>query len=340
MKKAICLILLLLMLIPAVASCAENGGGEQKPDGTAPVETAGESKTASIETQPEDDNILDYVKDIADGVDFNGMTFTFIGRDNETGGNFPKEEKETGDIESDAIYFRQRDIEQLFGIDMEYVKTENGEIAGDQVINEVTAGGDSYDLVHGSTQTTGQMLLNSSVIKPVDDLKYVNLDNEWWVQSLRDDYSISFRLYFLTGPIVTDNYRDANCVLFNKNVTSMFSISDDELYQCVRDGKWTLDRMFEIASAVPENVSGTGVWRYCEPSGYNFILTSGLKITKFDEEGSPYVESDLPIEISNLADKLCPIFSDPTQTAFFNYKVDESLEKKFGVEISPEVNVI
>ncbi len=128
------------------------------------------------------------------------------------------------------------------------------------------------------------------------------------------------------------NYCDASCVLFNKKVTSMFGIDDASLYQCVRDGKWTLDKMFEVASVIPENVSGTGTWRYSEPLGFTYIMTSGMRITQFDEDGNPYVEKSLPIGVSNLADKLCPVLSDDTQTAAIKYTKNESVEDKYGVE--------
>ncbi|MBR6290017.1 MAG: hypothetical protein IKR53_01110, partial [Clostridia bacterium] len=104
------------------------------------------------------------------------------------------------------------------------------------------------------------------------------------------------------------------------------------LYQTVRDGDWTLDRMFEVASAVPENPSGSGVWRYDEPPGFDFIFTSGYRITKFNDEGEPYVEDKLPVEFSNLSDKLCPVFSDDSQTINLKYKKNEEAGNKYGVE--------
>ena len=335
-KKVMLLILAVLMILPLFASCAKDGGN--KPSGgTKETDTspASGSETASPE-ESEREEITAYVKDVAAGVDFAGKVFTFIGKDEEPG-NFPKKEQETGIIEEDAVYFRQRDVEEFFGIDIEYVPTENGEITADQVINEVTAGGSSYDLVCGSIQTTGQMLLNSSVIKEVDNLDYVDLDREWWVPALREDYSIGGRLFFLTGPIVVHNYQDTNCILFNKTVTEMFDIKDEDIYSTVREGKWTIDEMIRTASVIPENPDGTGTWRYIDPAGYAWIFAAGLKITQFDENGEPTVADALPIEISNLSDKLCPIFSDKSQTAGINYKLNETAESVYGVESLDEL---
>ena len=40
----------------------------------------------------------------------------------------------------------------------------------------------------------------------------------------------------------------------------------------------------------------------------------------------------IPVEISNLSDKLCPIFSNKSETAGTNYKNGESVETEYGVE--------
>ena len=312
MKKTFAIILALLTALTLLVSCAKSDG-----------------RSRSNEKTDSDDEYTTYVKELAQDVNFDGMTFTLIGRG---GGNFPIKDEETGDIGSDAVYHRQRDLEDIFGISWEPVITEIGPDTADQVINEVMAGGDSYDLANGSTQTVGQPLLNAGVIMNVSNLEHVDMSREWWIEAMQTDYAIKGQTFFLTGPIVVNNYCDTTCMLFNKTVTELYGIDDAELYQTVRDGDWTLDKMFEVASAVPENPSGNGVWRYDEPPGFDFIFTSGYRITKFNDEGEPYVEDKLPVEFSNLSDKLCPVFSDDSQTIHTNYKKNETPEQKYGVE--------
>ncbi len=327
--KLFALILALVFIAGALASCTDGKPGDDtkdEPASSAPTEGG---------TAEEKDEIGDYVREIASEVDFSGRTFAYIGKDDTVYSNFPVKEQETGDISSDALYFRQRDIEEYFGVTWESVRTKDGDETGERVINEVTAGGNSYDLAHGSTLTVGQFLLNAAVIRSADELQYVDLDRDWWISAMQDCYSIGGRQFFLTGPIVVNNYLDSTCVLFNKNVTAMFGISDDELYETVRDGKWTIDKMFGIASVIPENtagVAGNGIWRYQQPDGISFIMSSGMKLTQFDEEGYPYVESSLQREISDLADKICPVFSDNSQTIFVYIAKGERDEEKYGTD--------
>ena len=65
----------------------------------------------------------------------------------------------------------------------------------------------------------------------------------------------------------------------------MYGINDSDLYDSVKDGTWTIDKMFEFASAIPENPQGTGTYRYIEPGGRSFLYAAGYTITKFDENG-------------------------------------------------------
>ncbi len=316
--RIIALILAALMISAALASC---GGG-----GDGPKQTEGTDTAAS--TEPAEANEIDsYVKDLATLYDTVGKTFTYIGPAN----NFPTKEKETGEILSDSLYYRQRDLTEIFGIDWDPVTMSGGDETKDQVINEVTAGGNSYDLVCGGMMTCGSALLNAGVIMQVQDLEYVDFDREWWVQTMRDTFSVNGKLYYLFGPIVPYTYLDTHCVLFNKSITRMFSIDDGELYDAALSGNWTIDKFEEVAATVPPVTnSTTGTFRYVHPVGVPFIFASGYTITKFDEEGLPYVEDTLSLELSDLSDRLVSFQGDETQMAYL--KKDEVESKKFGVE--------
>ncbi|MBR7033047.1 MAG: hypothetical protein IKI03_05400, partial [Clostridia bacterium] len=211
--------------------------------------------------------------------------------------------------------------------------TPGGETTAEQVINEVTAGGDSYDLVYGNVITVSQALLNAGVIRRVDTLDQIDLGREWWVQSLRDVYSIKDKLFFLRGCVTVESYTDTCCMLFNKTVASMFpEISEEELYDLAREGKWTIDEMQRIAAFVPENSTGTGIYRYGDSEAIGLLFSTGLKITNFDEEGAPYIVDTLPVEFLDLSQITTGMFADDAQTPNWDYRKDESKETKYKVD--------
>ncbi|MBQ2468181.1 MAG: hypothetical protein II503_00725 [Clostridia bacterium] len=111
----------------------------------------------------------------------------------------------------------------------------------------------------------------------------------------------------------------------------MFSVDESALYDAALNGKWTVDMLEEVASAVPQvtNVA-SGTFRYVHPVGVPFLFAAGQTITKFDEDGAPYVEEALPLEFSDIADRLVSFQGDETQTA--GLKSGEDSSKKYGVE--------
>ena len=317
-------ILFAVILVLPLIACGKEAGKD-----TAEAPTAAPATESATESE-EYAEIDSYVKELAGSADTEGMTFTFIGRSSD---NFPKEEKETGDIQSDAVYFRQRDLCDIFGLDWEPVITENGDATKDRVINEVTAGGDSYNLVFGNVITVSQHLLNAGVILRVDTLDdYIDLDRPWWVGSLRDVYSIGGKLFILRGDIEVEDFEDPSCLLFNKTVCSMFSIDEDELYSLAAEGKWTLDEFERAASRIPENTTGKSVFRYANFEGIPYLFSCGMRITKFDEDGYPYLEETLPVELADLSDRTSGMFGDRTQTASWDWTKGESKEGVFGVD--------
>ena len=324
-KKIIILLLVLTLVLPFAVSCGQNGGGDDTGKATEATGTAGESGDENEYAE-----IDAYVQELAESTDTAGSTFTYIGRSSD---NFPTEDKETGDIQSDAVYYRQRDLADIFGIDWTPVITDGGPTTVDQVTNEVTAGGDAYDLVYGNVITVSQYLFNSGLIRRVDTLEQIDLDREWWVQSLRDVYSIKNKLFFLRGCATVESFQDTDCVLFNKTVASMFpEVNEEELYDLAREGKWTLDEMQRIASYVPENPTGTGIYRYANTNGVGLLFSSGLKITNFDEEGAPYIADTLPVEFLDLSQTTVEMFGNKSLTPSWDYRKEESKTSVYKVD--------
>ncbi|MBQ6262702.1 MAG: hypothetical protein IJK58_04225 [Clostridia bacterium] len=323
MKKRIIALFILCTLILAVfAGCDKN-----KP---AETETDVISQDTEYEEPEQTAEIRAYVEELASEVNYNGKSFVYMGGQAD---NFPTKEEEIGEITSDALYYRQRDIVSLFGVAWENVNLEGSEEVKQTMIDEVMAGGSSFDLINGYVRSVGRPTLNAGVLHEVQGLSAIDLDREWWNQSIKSNYSLAGKLYFLLGPINVYNYLDTEVVIFNKRVTGMFGIDDDELYDSVKTGKWTIDKMFEIAGRIPENASGKSVYRYATPQGIPFMFGAGYTITQFDEDGLPYVDKTLPREYSDLSDKLIPVFSDTSQTAFEDPKEQKNFEEKYGMSV-------
>ena len=302
-KQIAALMLALLIALPFSVSCSKEKEKDIKSTDTSAATDSGtnESEYAEIDS---------YVGKLAADCNFDGATFTVLGSESV----WPTEEEITGNLESDALWNRYREVEEKFNVDMTHVsadgsgyETSGAEIA-DRVHQDVLSGGSSYDLIFGNLMTCGQVMLNSGCIRPVDTLDGIDLNRDWWTGGLEDMFSIGGHLYFLTGKITNSYYGDPHCIFYNKQIAENYGIED--MYPLVKSGEWTIDKMVEIASVIP---GGTGTYRYAlggAAGGLCFYFGGGYKICDRDEDGNPTIPKALTSDQINYIDKLSEIFYD------------------------------
>ncbi len=331
MKKLLALVLVLLMVVPFMAACDSSDNGKKPVSTNSGTETdAGENDPA--DTDPLMGEIDEHIEELA-GIytDLKGKTFTNFG----IGWEAPTKDEETGDVMSDAYYFRQREIEDAFQIDwVNALAGTSGETSSatvEEIKQDVLAGVGAYDASYGNGMHCQNLLINDCLYD-MSSFEALDFDREWWPESLLDDCSIMGALYFLNGPIISSFYQDGSCVLFNKQVAEDYGLED--VYAIVRDGDWTWDKMFEVAACVPENANGSGAYRYANPNGPSTIMSHDIPLTLFDENGKPYYADSVPSDIFEIADKFSKIFSDGSQTVNLIDETGspENLLDKYGYE--------
>ncbi len=331
MKKLLALVLVLLMVVPFMAACNSSDNGKKPVSTNSSTETdAGENDPA--DTDPLMGEIDEYIEELAAiYTDLKGKTFTNFG----IGWEAPTKDEETGDVMSDAYYFRQREIEDAFQIDwVNALAGTSGETSSatvEEIKQDVLAGVGAYDASYGNGMHCQNLLINDCLYD-MSSFEALDFDREWWPESLLDDCSIMGALYFLNGPIISSFYQDGSCVLFNKQVAEDYGLED--VYAIVRDGDWTWDKMFEVAACVPENANGSGAYRYANPNGPSTIMSHDIPLTLFDENGKPYYADSVPSDIFEIADKFSKIFSDGSQTVNLIDETgsSENLLDKYGYE--------
>jgi hypothetical protein len=115
MKKLLIFILCLCLLMPAIASCAKSGDSTDTSGETAGMSDSGEV----TESQPATET--DFVPDDLDGnIDFNDEKITFLFWSDVQNHEFDIEAI-TGDLIDDAIYERNRAVEERLGVSLEWV---------------------------------------------------------------------------------------------------------------------------------------------------------------------------------------------------------------------------
>ena len=245
MKKAVCLILCVSICGLAFISCGDKKAGNEKP---APNENQ------TIAEQIPEINI--YEDDLPE-MDFNGESFRILDFPTYTNAHANLvEAEETGDVVIDAIYRANANVEERFNVAFDEIVCEGYVEALKMMRNSVQSGSDDYDFVLITDRDAFATAMEGKYFYAFDELPHVNLDKAYWDQSLRKTLSMGNRLYFTYGANML-SVNDFSCImLFNKRIAEDLGLGN--IYQLVRDGKWTIDKMTEMAKAATKDMDGNG----------------------------------------------------------------------------------
>lgn len=298
-KKILTSILALLIVVPMLFACSSN---KKNNDST---------ETTQGNTSVEFPEIDKYIDELAAQYKYDGITFDYICRSDAA----PENEEETGNLENDAMYKRQRELEDKFGIDFlnyactgdDYGGSPTSEVA-DKVYTDVLSGLSTYDLIQGNFNAGGLTMLQNGCLQYVEELDILDFDRSWWMNDMVDQFSIAGHLYFMTGKIVPNHYTDPWCILYNKEIAENYNMED--LYEIVKAGNWTLDKMFEVASVIPANSDVYRTKIYYYNSASSFFFSGGFEICDFDEEGNPFISTSLDPDAVDYVHKLAELLGD------------------------------
>ncbi len=279
MKRFVCASLALLML----AGFAACGGGKDSPANptTTPVAT---------ETEPPETERTDGLPD----TDMNGFTLTILHDDGTSVswiiGTLEAEEQ-TGEFINDAIYDRNMYIEERFNCKFNPVTDPKVTTRYEPI---VTSGDDGYDII---MLVCSDLLKRLNLVTDFGKLPYISWDEVWWNPAASDAFYIADKRMAACGNFTLSYMCSVHTVVFNKNLWSDLQIKENP-YQLVREGKWTIDKMFEFAALAIADLNGDGKMtveddRYGYAStvrGYmnQLCINAGYKVIDKDKDNIPY----------------------------------------------------
>jgi ABC-type glycerol-3-phosphate transport system substrate-binding protein len=139
-----------------------------------------------------------------------------------------------------------------------------------------------------------------------------------------ESVSIGDGYYFLSGDMSTNVLYMMHCMFINKDMFSQFQI--DLPYKTVRDGKWTIDKMSELASNAYSDLNGNSVADINDSFGIGlrkntmfdgFFLGADLRSIEKDANGTMIIADEFTSERTvDLLTKLVAIFHESNYTAF------------------------
>ena len=249
---------LAVLLLAAALLGTSCGGGSTEVKDTTPTGT--DAQTTAETLSPLDQTVAGLpVKD------YDGYEFKIMDRSTE---HAPWEtydvyaESENGDAINDAVYQRNRVLEELYNI-----KIVESPILypAENMQKLIIAGDDTFDIfIDGlnalTKMTTGNMLYD------YHDIPEVQLEQPWWDQQMRTELSVDGKCFFVTGDISVMDNEATWCILFNKKMVEDYDLDDP--YELVRGGKWTMDKMYEMAKTVAKDLDGDGKMTGADQFGF------------------------------------------------------------------------
>ncbi len=294
MKRIATIILAVAMLVSvlvfAVACSGDKGGTttqktEVETTAKGDVTTADSGSQTTTETVTETEEVTESAeptgKEVLPGyedVNFGGRTFLIASNADEDGDWADAAdfwvEGITNDAINDAVWERNDVMSKLYNCSIE---VDNG--GWDNGFNAAVASGDDRYIAASSEYA---LFGGYASGKYYNVLKLgMDLTQDWWDQNFIMDASCDGKLFGIIGDFSLHAMSATWIMFFNKDVYES-KFADTDIYQLVRDKKWTLDVMADMIDKIKNDANGDSSYTFTEGADAD---TLGLMTTAHNYRG-------------------------------------------------------
>ncbi len=304
MKKLLCVLLAVFMMVGTLASCAIDGDTEDTTVGGTVAGSNVESETRESLEVPD--------------TRYDGMELCFLTRDEgewSTLEIFAEDQTTDSDNISTAVFERNDRILQNYGVTITELKKPTGE-HHNSLTNEVAAPTGDFMAVVTNTVNSASFATNGYLWNlNSDEIEFMDFEKPWWDTNMAHGMSIDDRLYFATGDLLTSDNDATFIIMFNKQIVKDCNIPD--LYALVENNEWTMDKFYEYEQLAVQDKNGDGKLSYdSDIAGlaytgdvpYCMLFGGGVTMCTKDETDTPIYELDVELA-QNIADKGQLIFA-------------------------------
>ena len=279
--KKLSVVFLLILILPLL-SC-----GNEKQDNT-------QNNTGAIGASGEDQTApqIDFAS--LPAVDYEGEDFTIA---NLSGYDWcdvtlDVEADNTGEMLNDAIYRRNRTVEEKYNMNMKIVDVFYGDMAN-KVKTQMLSGYCEYDLIQVSMRDIARCTVDN-YIADAKKLDKLDLTNPWWDSVFNESTTMCGRQFFLYGDFTIADKEYVNVIFLNKEIQRTYGLPD--FYKIVRDGNWTQETMLESMKIVTIDLNGDGKWTKDDQYGLTtnpnqsqlIFYATGANVVKKGGDDMPY----------------------------------------------------
>ena len=287
LKKALCLLLAIVMLIPAMVACDGDEG-----DGTGSAETtttSTESKTDAATTIDPND-----MHDLPADLNYGGKEVSFLAEftDMQEDEFYLEDDyTPTGELVPDAVYNRNKAVENQLNVKL-VVKTRKGEYLNEVHKIDHSSGLAQYQIIADRTTNKGVLIIDNYYYN-LKNFEHLNLDKNYWSSGFGDvvTFTKDAKQYLATGVVAVSLYRMMFATIYNQKALKTHGIEDP--YQKIMDGEWTLDVQKAMIADTWQDKDGDGKKSEDDYFGFlsgvstsmdPYLVASGVELIKKDPQ--------------------------------------------------------
>jgi len=258
--KTLSLVLALLMLVTCFASC----GGTTETESETVGEQNTETETVVTETEDPRQAVKDDISKDLTFADTANNTVTFFIRDDTPMWNNEIDVDEiTDDSLWDAIYKRNQTVENRLGVTITTIGqpgTWGPHTQWFQTLrNAVSTKSGDFDAASIYISQGAPLALEGMYYNLID-FPHINPEKPWWNQILREETTIFETCFFLAGDIAVSSIAGGAAFFYNKNLfTKLHPNGEVDIYQLVDEGRWTIDKMYDLMENAWEDLNSNGI---------------------------------------------------------------------------------
>ena len=207
-----------------------------------------------------------------------------------------------------SVIEREAYIKEQYGVEINWINARSTQISTILSDAIVGGGGDTVFHIAMPRMMETQIIVNADVVYDLSKSEYINLDASYYSQAAREAYTVKGVTLFAAGDFSFLDEHTAGVLYYNQAMADEIDNFPD-LYQMVREGKWTIDEMVNVAKLVTDE-TGTqmgddGVYGFGTTDLSKFYQYSGIKQVSI--RGDKYVLSLNDTRVDTLIDKILTI---------------------------------
>ena len=321
-KRTLAGILILAMLTGAFAGCSTATTDE----GGTPAQIVTPTAEEEIEPVPEE---AVYISDDLPSPDYEGYDYRILSCNfyNKELATYLTFDEITGDPVDDVLYASRDNIQNRFNIGIRWIETGDTTAGRDAVKKAVTAGDDAFDILIGhDTNTFG--LGKDGYLYNLMAVEQFNFDKPWWPKNTVESLRIGDKMYAASSYLSYCGLHWTRVITFNKDYAEDLGYND--LYDEVREGRWTLDRLHDLCEGVSVDLDGNGKFnakdKIAFTSGtqtwYCMQEAADIPVYRHDADGIPYLDIDID-RVSKYVDIMRLLITGDDYVASGDFGIDQ-----------------